>query len=221
MFRAVVFLSLICAGLPQAGAQSQPAADVPPAAAEGGPRRWQAAVDTLVLREERSDAAPEVGAVAEGTLLSNQGCAMVEDRVWCEVRSIRGKLRGYAAAQDLRPARGADGVVPMGVDDSARRAARRDFDARGEILCAQIRGQQMQQCSVGVARGRGGDATVVVSFPNGFKRSLSFVHGEFISANATMSGVGTDVDWQLDGGLHRIRVEDQRYEIDHALIFGG
>ncbi|MEM7635371.1 MAG: hypothetical protein AAF299_12470, partial [Pseudomonadota bacterium] len=59
----------------------------------------------------------------------------------------------------------------------------------------------------------------VVTFPNGFARNLYFVHGEFVRASATMSGVGTDMDWRLQNGRYFIRVDDQRYELPTTLIF--
>ena len=71
------------------------------------------------------------------------------------------------------------------------------------------------------ARSKGGDATVVVTFANGFKRTLYFAHGMFIRADTTMSGVGYDTDWQVEGNMHIIRVDDQRYELLGRDIFGN
>jgi hypothetical protein len=124
-------------------------------------------------------------------------------------------------AAGLRPAQGPDGVVPTGVDDSKHRARKRDFDAKGVIPCAQERRQPMGECSAEVARSGGRDATVVVTFPNGFARSLYFVHGEFVSASSTMSGSGIDTDWRIENGRHDIRVDDQRYELPDILVFGN
>ncbi|MCG8694056.1 MAG: hypothetical protein MI806_22855, partial [Minwuiales bacterium] len=118
-------------------------------------------------------------------------------------------------------ARGPDGTVPMGADDSAFRAGRGEFGATGTLSCTQLRGQPMGRCTFGVARGTGGDATVVVTFSNGFKRTLFFAHGAFISADATMSGTGFDTDWRTDGDRHVIRVDDQRYVLPNAAVFGG
>ena len=109
----------------------------------------------------------------------------------------------------------------MGADDSLRRARNRDFDAGGTIPCAQIRGQPMGECTFAVARSGGGDATVVVTFSNGFKRMLFFTHGEFIRGEDTTSGTGRDMDWHKEGSRHIIRVDDQRYELPDTGIFGG
>lgn len=197
------------------------AADVPSAAAEGGPRRWQVEIDgTLDLKGAPSADSRTVRTVGDGTVLSNLGCETIDGRVWCRVETLRGKIRGHAPADRLRPARGPDGTVPVGVDDSPRRARQGDFDARGLIPCAQERGQPMVECAVGVARGDGGDATVVASFPNGFERTLYFRHGEFVAANATMSGSGSDIDWRKAGDRHLIRVDDQRYELSDDILLG-
>lgn len=71
-----------------------------------------------------------------------------------------------------------------------RRAHERDFDAKGVVPCAQGRGD------------------------------FNFVHGEFVSASATMSGRGIDTDWRIENGLHDIHVDDQRYESPDILVFG-
>ncbi|MGF1551870.1 MAG: hypothetical protein ACFBWO_05115 [Paracoccaceae bacterium] len=194
---------------------------VPRSAEDGGPRRWAVtAEDGLGLRDAPAADAAVVSAVPKGAVLSNLGCAAREDRVWCEVRPFRGGARGFAPAASLRPAAGPDGTVPMGPDDSARRARGRDFDARGEVRCAQEVGEALGPCAAGVARGGGGDASVVVRFPSGFARTLFFVHGAFVSGDATMSGVGTDTDWRVEDGAHVVRVDDQRFVLPGAFVFG-
>ena len=108
-----------------------------------------------------------------------------------------------------------------GADASAasKRAKSGDFEAAGEVRCAQEVGQSLGPCGAKVARASG-SAAVVVTFPNGFERTLTFSDGEFLRGNATMSGVGTDTDWRLDGGLFYVRVDDQRFELPEALVFG-
>ncbi len=212
----------------QAWAQSPAAADngaaageIPASAEEGGPRRWQVtAPDGLPMHKAPAADAPVIETLAEDAILSNLGCKRARDRVWCAVQPLRRRARGHVAAEFLRPARGPDGTVPMGADDSHRRANRGDFDASGEIPCAQERGQPMGSCTYGASRGDGGDATVVVTFPNGFRRKLFFAHGAFIRADSSMSGAGFDTDWRTEGSRHVIRVDDQRYELPDAAIFG-
>lgn len=99
------------------------------------------------------------------------------------------------------------------------RARSGSFDARGEIGCAQEVGQSLGTCSTAVAR-VAGSAAVVVTFTNGFARTLLFSDGEFLRGNATMSGVGTDMDWRLSRGVYHVRVDDQRFEIPYALVIG-
>ncbi len=193
---------------------------VPPAPEDGGPRRWTVEADTGIrMYEAPSTGATIIREIADGAILSNLGCAREEDRVWCTIRPFRGGKRGFVAADFLVPARGPDGSVPTGPDDSKRRARKGAFDARGKGACAQIRGEAMGECTIAVARSDGSDASAVATFSNGFSRTLYFVHGEFISANPTMSGTGKDTDWRLEDGVHFIRVEDQRYELPDALLF--
>lgn len=154
----------------------------------------------------------------DGAVLFNLGCQRVEELVWCHVQPLMGGPKGYVSAEYLVPAIGPDGTVPRGTDNSARRARKGDFDAQDVVPCAQERGQALGVCSAQVARSGGGDATVVVTFPNGFARPFYFLHGHFVSANATMSGVGTDTDWRLKDGLHVLRVDDQQYVIRDDLL---
>ncbi|MDJ0629119.1 MAG: hypothetical protein QNJ44_12750 [Rhodobacter sp.] len=217
---SVVLFAGAEAQTPQTGAAIE--ADLFGSPAQGGVRRWQVAPDVEVsLHRTPSAEAVAIATLPGDAILSNFGCSVVAEQIWCEVRPFRGGARGFALAEALLPARGPDGVVAMGLDDSKRRARRKKFDATGAIPCAQEQGQELGRCGVGVSRGDGGDATVVATFANGFSRLLFFVHGEFVSANPTMSGAGTDTDWRVETGRHYIRVDDQRFEIPIDLLFGG
>jgi hypothetical protein len=114
-------------------------------------------------------------------------------------------------------------ILPDGVRadpaEAGRLAKAGEFAANGEISCAQEVGQSLARCDAAVARA-GGSAVVVVTFPNGFSRSLTFADGKFLRGNPTMSGVGTDTAWRLADGVHYVRVDDQRFEIPNALVAG-
>ncbi|WP_299967756.1 hypothetical protein [uncultured Roseobacter sp.] len=97
------------------------------------------------------------------------------------------------------------------------RARSGSFDATAEVRCAQEVGQSLDACGAEVARA-GQSAAVVVTFANGFARTLTFSDHAFLRGNATMSGVGTDVDWRLSEGIYYVRVDDQRFEIPQALV---
>lgn len=185
---------------------------------DGGPRRWVVNTEALDVYEGPDKSALVGTTYPTGTVLSNLGCKTTNGLAWCEVRPFRGGPKMYVQAGTLIPAQGPDGVVPMGPDTSKARARKRDFDETANVPCAQERGQSLGQCTASVARSGGGDATVEVAFSNGFKRQLYFVHGEFLRASATMSGVGTDIDWRLEADLHLIRVDDQRFEIPNGLL---
>lgn len=110
------------------------------------------------------------------------------------------------------------GIVVGDTMAATTRAKSGDFDRRGAVGCAQEVGQPLGTCTAAVARAENA-AAVVVTFPNGFSRILTFADGDFLRANATMSGVGTDTDWSLSGGIYRIRVDDQRFELAEALVW--
>lgn len=201
------------------GALALPSVAETLSAKDGGPRRWEVIADGTVFRAEASEhSAGE--ALDRGDVLDNLGCEEEEGTEWCRVRPFRGGAAGYVAAGDLTAVEGPDGTVATGPDDSKRRAGKRDFDASAEIACAQEVGEALGTCEAEVAQSGGGDATVVVTFPNGFARQLYFRHGEFVSASATMSGAGRDPDWRLDEGRYLIRVDDQRYEVPLDFILG-
>jgi len=105
------------------------------------------------------------------------------------------------------------------VASASARAQQRDFDASMVVRCAQNPGETLVPCEASVARVPP-TAAIVVRFPSGFARTLTFHAGDFLRGNATMSGVGRDTDWRLDGGTYHVRVDDQRFEIPEALVTG-
>ncbi len=112
------------------------------------------------------------------------------------------------------------GIATGDIMMAAERAKSGAFDATGEVRCAQEVGESLGMCSAALARADGSSA-VIVTFANGFSRTLIFADGEFLRGNATMSGVGTDTDWRLSRGMYHVRVDDQRFEIPEALVFGN
>ena len=115
----------------------------------------------------------------------------------------------------------ASGAVADDMKVAVGRAKAGTFDAKGDVACAQEVGQALGACTAVVARSGNWAAAVVVTFPNGFARTLMFDDGDFVRGNATMSGVGTDTDWHLTEGIYRIRVDDQRFELPETLVFGN
>lgn len=188
---------------------------------DGGVRRWRIAdSESVVLLDVPGVEEASGEPLLEDAILANFGCVEAAGALWCEVRLLHGGPLGFVAAKDLRPVAGPDGIIARGINDSAERAKRRRFDTTAEIQCAQEQGQALGPCSFGVARSGGGDATAAITFANGFTRLLFFMHGEFVSASATMSGAGRDTDWRLKGGIHYIRTDDQQFEITNTLLFG-
>ncbi|SNS76599.1 hypothetical protein [Tropicimonas sediminicola] len=111
------------------------------------------------------------------------------------------------------------GAIAADTMAATKRARSGDFDATDEVRCAQEVGQALGTCGASVAR-VDGSAAVTVTFPNGFARMLTFSEGAFLRGSATMSGVGTDIDWSLSDGVYTIRVDDQRFDIPDALVIG-
>ncbi|MDJ0637801.1 MAG: hypothetical protein QNJ20_03130 [Paracoccaceae bacterium] len=110
------------------------------------------------------------------------------------------------------------GASDADVMQATRNAKAGEFVATGEVACAQEVGEELGTCLAKVARDDTDAAAVVVTFPNGFSRTLTFEGGAFLRGNTTMSGVGTDTEWTLEDGRYRVRVDDQRFEIPQALV---
>jgi heat shock protein HslJ len=199
---------------------ASPAASVAAAPDSGGPRNWEV-VRTLNLREQPSTSARILATYRPGTILDNLGCQRTQGRAWCDVQQIGGGARGYVAAEYLRPAISPDGSAAMGPDDSALRAGQGQFDATGPLPCAFAAGRPMGQCEFGVARAGGGYATVVIKKPDGHTRAIFFRMGRPIGTDVSEAEGHHDFHATKDGGLHRISVGNERYEIPEAVIFGG
>jgi hypothetical protein len=218
---------IIAAGEKESGAArpaAEPAAvDVPAAPEDGGPRHWEVAgvSNALNLREQPSTSAPTIGRYAPGTVLDNLGCQRVEGRVWCDVQELGGGPRGYVAAEFLTPAVAPDGAVATGPDDSALRAGQGNFDATGQIPCAQYSGQPMAQCDFGVARAGGGSATVVVTRPDGTTRAIFFSNGMAIGADTSEADGAGEFSAERESDLNLVQVGNERYEIPDAVVLGG
>jgi hypothetical protein len=219
---SVLFLAIIVsvAGAAQSQQHTSSIAEgLLAAPVDGGLRRWQVARSQgLTLFDAPQGLELSGTHIEAGSILRSFGCIESQNEIWCEVSPLHRGRRGFVLAEKLVTVAGPDGVVARGVDDSARRAKRKRYDATAKIRCAQEQGQEVGICSAGVARSDGGDATVSATFGNGFSRLLFFAHGEFIRANSTMSGVGTDTEWHVENGAYVIRVDDQRYVVPESLV---
>jgi len=140
-----------------------------------------------------------------GTVLRNGGC----EGEWCAVEFPDGSSGGWAQKAFLEPS------------DSALRAGQGVFDATGPVPCAMETGTPMTDCPMGVARDGGGSATVVVTRPDRIERILFFVDGVFLGSDTSQAGGGFENSSTQEGDLTLIRVDDERYEIPDAVIFGG
>ena len=198
------------------------AASVPAAPEDGGPRNWKVTGVTgaLNLREQPTTVAKIITNYPPGTILDNLGCQRAEGRIWCDVQQLGGGPRGYVAAEYLTAAVSPDGSVATGPDNSAFRAGQGDFDATGQIPCAQSVGQPMMQCDFGVARAGGGYATVVIKKSDGRTRAIFFSMDKPIGADTSEADGYPEFRSTKENDLHLIRVGNERYEIPDAVVLG-
>ena len=201
------------------------AAEAYKAPSDGGPRLFEVTgVKTSVnMRSEASSTSEVVSKPLLGARLSNFGCKASNSKVWCDVQPVAGGARGFVSADFLKPARGPDGAVATGEDDSAARLSSGKFNAQGQIPCAAKKGQPMGQCDFKVARGTGGYATLEITHPDGLKRMIFFADGKatgFSSAEADGSSA-LPFSSERDSDLNRISIGNERYEIPDAAVLGG
>lgn len=221
MKRIVPILAAAC-GL--AIATPATAQDIPATPEDGGPRHFEVTGVTtaLNLREEPSIEAGVAARLAPGSVLTNLGCQAGRTRVWCQVQDFRGGPVGFVDVAYLSPAAGPDGAVATGPNTSALRAGQGAFDATGTIPCALARGQPMTTCPFGVARAGGGDATMVITRADGFRRVVFFTRGVAMGVDSSEADPASfRFQATRDNDLHLIRVGDERYEIPDAAVFGG
>ena len=103
----------------------------------------------------------------------------------------------------------------------ATRAGLGDFDATRRIPCAQFAGQPSVPCDFGVARSGNGNATVIVTRPDGTRRAIFFVDGKANSADTSQADGYPEFSVTRERDLSLVRVGDERYEIPDAVPFGG
>jgi hypothetical protein len=122
---------------------------------------------------------------------------------------------------DGTPAPSAEVPRDAAASDATTRAAEGDYDATGQIPCAQFAGQPMGQCDFGVSRASGGTATVVITRPDGSTRALFFIEGKFNSADTSQADGYPEYSAERESDLNLITVGKERYEIPDAVIWGG
>lgn len=121
-----------------------------------------------------------------------------------------------------RPAASGHSAAPAAASAAgAKHATTGQFDATGQVPCARREGQPTGPCSFGVTRKPGGEATVVVTHPDGFKRTLYFSKGEFVGADTTKADGRVAFRGEKQGDLNLVYVGFERYEIPDAAITGG
>ena len=79
----------------------------------------------------------------------------------------------------------------------------------------------MSSCEFGVARTGLGYATVVVAKPDGVTCTVFFRLGIAVGADTSQADGYPEFNATKEKDLHLIRVDDERYEISEAVIFGG
>jgi hypothetical protein len=137
--------------------------------------------------------------------------------------TAKDKTNGFCGVVSFKAPGGA-GAASIGAtqrEPSSARAGQGQFDATGQISCAQRPGQPMTQCNFGVARDGGGSATVVVTMPDGRKRAIFFEKGKATGADLSQADGNMSFHSSMKNGDYVIQAGDERYEIFEAVVYGG
>ena len=129
-----------------------------------------------------------------------------------------GKLRNFTIEVSIN---GAAGGKAAAKQDHIERAGQGKFDATGKVPCAWATGQPMNQCDFGVARAGAGTATVVVTRPDGRKRTIFFEKGQALGADLSQADGDMSFRATKEADLFKIQAGRERYEMPEAVIFGG
>ncbi|WP_395666105.1 hypothetical protein [Methylocella sp.] len=184
----------------------QAAADVADGCA-GGPDYFRveglAAGDALNLRAGPSPSATASLQLGEGAIVRNLGCRTVHGATWRQIQ-LTGDSdeKGWVDARFLREA-----AAPAPHD---ARVAGTPYHATAEIGCGFKGDAAVSVCKAGVSRKDAGVATLVVTFPDGFRRTLDFDHGHVVARGGAAQSrrEGDDTVVTVDDGAERFVVPD-------------
>ncbi|NJD26552.1 MAG: hypothetical protein FIB06_14240 [Betaproteobacteria bacterium] len=135
--------------------------------------------------------------------------------------TARDKSTGTCEILSFKPDGAPAAQMPVGRASHTERAGQGQFDARGEIPCAEASGAPMRQCAFEVAREGGGSATVKVSLPSGKMRIIYFEKGKALGADLSQADGDMTFMATKQGDVFKIRAGKERYEIIEAVVFGG
>jgi len=126
------------------------------------------------------------------------------------------EILGFAPPAGHSAAAGGDNRA-----STSERAGQGQFDARGPVSCAMRPGQPMGSCQAAVARDPGGNATIVITRPDGRARFIFFENGNPVSADLSQADGNMEFRASKGGDTYYIEAGDERYEIVEAFIYGG
>lgn len=227
-FRRIAWLSLLTVLVPVGPSQAQAADDR--AAAKFFIVDGIHPGDELNVRASASPVAMVIGRLPNGAQLRNFGCDTIKGALWCKIADISNpSLSGWSPGRYLQPtelseeeaaaaaaAPASSPTPPADGGDAAAPAAATVAPVPG-IPCARHFGQPMTVCAINVSRGAKGEATVVITWPDGGDRLIRFREGRPDASDAS-----ADLTFTREDKLNLIRIgKDERFEILDSMAFGG
>lgn len=178
--------------------------------------------NTLNLRTGPGTSHRVVETLAPGTILRDRGCEDTASGTrWCRVHPRgRPETVGWVSARYLERWTRPRDRTPTPLPGDALVPGTR-FNATGALPCARTAGQPMRDCRFGVIRYTDGGAEVMVFWPEGGSRVITFEGGVPVRYDEAQADGGARLTWRQEDGLFRIAIGAQRFEIIDAIVFGG
>ncbi|MCV2877789.1 SH3 domain-containing protein [Sedimentimonas flavescens] len=171
---------------------------------------------SLNIRQSASAGAEILGQAANGAQLRNLGCRMAEGRRWCRVATLSDPgLEGWAAGEFLIEGSGPTepDMTPLPAEQDAM-VPGTAFHATGPLPCQ--RDGMAAECTFGVIRAGNGNGRVVISWPDGSSREITFAGGLPTASNADAPMIVT-----RESDRTILTIGPEFYDIRDAVIWGG
>ncbi len=190
----------------------------------GGPDYWEVtgvgAGDALNMRRGPSTKEAIIISFANGSILRNKGCRMVDGGRWCKVeRPDNQAVQGWVAGRYLRESSYSGAPVNSSTPDALVPGT--GFNATGSIPCARYADQPMTNCQFGVIRNGIGKSSLTVFWLDGGSRVILFEGGKPTSYDESEADAGAKMTVVRNADLFMVKIGGQRFEIPEAVISGG
>ncbi|MBF9030572.1 hypothetical protein HKCCE3408_09205 [Rhodobacterales bacterium HKCCE3408] len=199
----------------------------------GGPDYWRVSVNrsgsSLRMHSQPSTDAPIVSRLPDGSTLRNAGgCRMSDGERWCFVSSVSGHATGWVAGEFLVegsapgiarhiPAPPVASPAPLEAPTTAA-ASGPQYDASGTLACVRDRDAAEAQCSYGAVHEGSGNGYVLINWPDGGSRAISFEGGMPVYFDQSQADGDAEMTVTRSGDDFVVFIGESRFVIPAGLF---